>query len=253
MGTRKRVLLIDPWEEDRGEIQRRLQSDVPESELISMQTLLEEEHLERLGAVDLILTEWLLPGMKGSEALSLLQQRWPGVPVVVVTRERSPQQVAAAFRAGAKDVLLKSSEDLARLPEVVAAMLSSLSSLSALPPAILHALIENAHETFLILNPDGTIRYGSPAIQRTLGYPPEELSGERLFDLLHPEDLPLAVEVFQQRLHAPNEIATLELRFRHRDGSWRVLEVSGRAVWLDRAIRGLALVCRDLTEQRLIE
>ncbi len=252
MEMRKQVLLIDPREEDRQEIQQRLQSGVPEIELISVKTLAGEERLEELSAVDLILTEWRLPGMDGIEVLGALQQRWPGAPVVVITRECTPSHVAAAFRAGVKDVILKSPEDLARLPEVVAAVLSSPSQLSILPPAILHLLIESAQEIFLILNPDGTIRYGSSGVQRALGYTPEELSGKRLLDLLHPEDLPLAVEILQQKLCTPDETATLELRFQHQDGSWRVLEVTGRAVGRDPTTRILGLVCQDLTEQRLI-
>lgn len=52
------------------------------------------------------------------------------------------------------------------------------------------SLIENASDIITILDAGGVIRYGSPAIERVLGYKPEDLIGEYLFKYIHPDDVP---------------------------------------------------------------
>jgi PAS domain S-box-containing protein len=49
--------------------------------------------------------------------------------------------------------------------------------------------IENASDLITVLEPDGTIRYESPSVERVLGYQPEEMVGKNAFDYIHPDDL----------------------------------------------------------------
>ena len=87
------------------------------------------------------------------------------------------------------------------------------------------ALLENSHDNIALLSAEGRTVYHSPALTRQLGYSPEELVGGSNFDLVHQDDLPLA----QQRMReviAGADTSALRLRFRHRDGGWRVLELA---------------------------
>ena len=52
------------------------------------------------------------------------------------------------------------------------------------------ALIDNEVDVVTILKPDGTICFESPALERILGYAPEELIGKNAFDFVNPADLP---------------------------------------------------------------
>jgi PAS domain-containing protein len=55
----------------------------------------------------------------------------------------------------------------------------------------LRAALENSPEIVKVVDPDGTLRYASPAFGRALGYDPGEAVGRmNVFDHVHPDDLP---------------------------------------------------------------
>jgi diguanylate cyclase (GGDEF)-like protein/PAS domain S-box-containing protein len=115
------------------------------------------------------------------------------------------------------------------------------------------ALVQNATDIITILEPDGIIRYQSPAIERILGYVPEELVGRLAFDFVHPEDLPGILGAFAAVVQTPGKVLRVEYRFRHKDGSWRVLESTGANLLDDPTLRGVVVNSRDLTERRQAE
>ncbi len=115
------------------------------------------------------------------------------------------------------------------------------------------SLIENALDIITILNSDGTIRYESPSIERVLGYKPEDLIGKSAFAFIHPEALPIIMNVLSQAWEAPGMTASLEFRFRHKDGSWRLLEAVGKNLIKDPVIGGAVINSRDITERRRAE
>lgn len=112
------------------------------------------------------------------------------------------------------------------------------------------SLIRNALDLITILDADGTIRYESPAVERTFGYQPDELLGRNAFDLIHPEDLSATYAAFVTALDDPGITPTVEFRFRHRDGSWRWLEATGTNLLADPAVGGLVVNSRDVTERK---
>ncbi|MEE8470803.1 MAG: PAS domain S-box protein [Dehalococcoidia bacterium] len=115
------------------------------------------------------------------------------------------------------------------------------------------ALIENSLDVISVLNRDGTIRYESPSIERVLGYSPEELVGTAAFELIHPDDLPGIRETFGQLALEPNRIVQAELRFRHKNGAWRNIEVKGHNLLDDPAVRGVITNFSDITERKQAE
>jgi PAS domain S-box-containing protein len=53
------------------------------------------------------------------------------------------------------------------------------------------SLVQNSSDIIAIYEDDGTVRYVSPAVERVLGYRPEELVGTSPFNHVHPEDVEL--------------------------------------------------------------
>lgn len=86
-----------------------------------------------------------------------------------------------------------------------------------------------------------------PAFGRVLGYPPGELEGRSIFDLIHPDDLTIIRTEFERCLESPGPTETVEARFRHRDGGWRTLRGRGRSMIDEPAICGILLTTRDVT------
>lgn len=115
-------------------------------------------------------------------------------------------------------------------------------------------MIRYASDIITVLEPDGTIRYESPSIERILGYLPEELIGRSAFDYIHPNDLDRVVEALAEALKIPGASLTpVEYRFRHADGSWRHLESVGNNLTDDPAVAGFVVNSRDVTGKVLAE
>jgi len=116
-----------------------------------------------------------------------------------------------------------------------------------------HALLDSSVDFIIILNEDGSVRYESPSVQRMLGYTPEERIGKSAFEFVHSDDVENLTATFAKFLKNPGGTASVELRFLHRDGSYRVFEGAGRNLLNDPVIRGIIANVRDVTERKQAE
>lgn len=115
--------------------------------------------------------------------------------------------------------------------------------------AVFRFLLENSSDVITIVDADGIIRYESPAIEPILGYARNELLGVNGFDLVHPEDLSRARDVLRGALRIHGFTEPVELRFKHRDGTWRWLESIGRNM-VGGSVGAVIVTSRDITMQR---
>jgi PAS domain S-box-containing protein len=115
------------------------------------------------------------------------------------------------------------------------------------------SLTENTSDIIAVLELDGTVRYVSPAIGRILGIEPDAAVAGRLQDLIHETDVVPVDGALAAALADPNTPIAVEARFRHADGSWRLLVLTGRNLLDEGAVRGIVLNLRDLTEKRAQE
>lgn len=107
------------------------------------------------------------------------------------------------------------------------------------------ALIENAADLIAVVDAAGRFRYASPAAERILGYgESDELPV--LEELVHADDVP-ALRAALRSTDAPGANAALELRARHRDGTWRTLSISIRNLTHIPAVGGWVLNAHDVT------
>ena len=115
------------------------------------------------------------------------------------------------------------------------------------------SLIEQAMDVIAVLDANGALRYASPSVSQVLGYAPEELVGQQMFDLLHPDDAGPTLQVFAEGVATGKGGRFLELRLRHKNGTYRVLEAVGRYLLDDPVVRGVVINARDVTERRSLE
>lgn len=114
-------------------------------------------------------------------------------------------------------------------------------------------LIENSTDVATILGPDGINRYQSPSITYVLGYSSDEMIGTSAFDRIHPDDAAACREVLTAVMQEPGITRSVEFRYRHKDGSWRVLEARARTILADSAAEGAIINSRDVTDRRRYE
>lgn len=115
------------------------------------------------------------------------------------------------------------------------------------------ALIQNSSDIIAILQEDGIISYQSPSLKRLLAYAPEELIGRNAFELVHPDDLPRVKSAFNEVIRNPEAPLSLQYRFRHKDGSWRVLESTGSNQLQNAVVAGIVVNSRDVTKRVMAE
>src|SRR5467141_1770361 len=67
---------------------------------------------------------------------------------------------------------------------------------SPLTPELLRSLVEHSSDAIALLDAAGATFYTNQTATRVLGYPVDELIGHGPFELLHPDDVPMAQELF---------------------------------------------------------
>ncbi|CAN5885699.1 hypothetical protein BH23ACT11_BH23ACT11_15930 [soil metagenome] len=114
-------------------------------------------------------------------------------------------------------------------------------------------LVQYGRDIISVLEIDGTIRYESPAVERVLGYQPQEMVRTSAFDYVHPDDLDRVVDAFLDGVASNLSTAAVECRFRHKDGSWRHLDAIGVNLLEDPAVQGIIVNSRDITDRKKAE
>src|SRR6058998_574155 len=210
-------------------------------------------------APDIILTDHSLPTFGAADALRIALLAAPDTPVIVVTGSLDEETAAEYIKAGAADYVVKH-----HLERVGPAVLRALDLRRARAEQAraeearrqgeerFRALIEHGADVVLVA-PDGTLLFASHSIERLLGFAPSELVGHTAFERVHPDDLPRINAALRDIVARPGTPAGLELRWRHKDGSWRHID----AVAVDRlaepAVGAIVVNFRDVSERRKAE
>jgi diguanylate cyclase (GGDEF)-like protein/PAS domain S-box-containing protein len=117
------------------------------------------------------------------------------------------------------------------------------------------ALIQNSSDVVVVVGADGITRYVSPAVERILGYKPQDGIGHSIFrpPMMHPEDTERVREVFAWLIESFGASATIDCRLRHADGRWIHVEAISKNLLDDPNIGGVVVNYRDVTERKLFE
>jgi diguanylate cyclase (GGDEF)-like protein/PAS domain S-box-containing protein len=116
------------------------------------------------------------------------------------------------------------------------------------------SLIENARDIIVILDEKGFCRYVSPSQERILGYPTAEVLGRSVFELIHPDEMPMVAQVFKGVIEMPRVgLGLAEYRVRHKDGFWCILEAVATNLLDEPSVQGIVVNCHDVTERKVAE
>lgn len=110
------------------------------------------------------------------------------------------------------------------------------------------SMIENALDIITIISPDGIILYGSPSVSKILGYTPEEMVGVNILEYMPVGDRTTTLLALARVLSGIRRESSAAVRFRHKDGSYRILEAVGQATDPATGLNGVVVNARDVTE-----
>jgi PAS domain S-box-containing protein len=121
---------------------------------------------------------------------------------------------------------------------------------------IFRAIVENSPDGIAILGSDLEVLYENPAAGRLLGYGPGEFVNKDALSVIHPDDMFKAAHRLTRMIQTPGDTTTnhVELRARHKDGTWRVVDAVANNLLHHPAVKGIIvemrLVGRHSQEQR---
>ncbi|HOU50783.1 MAG TPA: PAS domain S-box protein [Smithella sp.] len=116
------------------------------------------------------------------------------------------------------------------------------------------AIAENTFDIIILLNREGKPVYANPALERVLGYKPEERIGANGFEFVHPDSMKFLLESFITLVSNPQHPPIHgESRLRHKDGSWRIFETVGTALTHNNMVEAIVVNHRDITKRKQAE
>jgi two-component system, cell cycle sensor histidine kinase and response regulator CckA len=205
---------------------------------------------------DVILSDYTLPRFDGMTALSLVRERVPSTPFLIVTGSVNEETAVGCMKAGATDYLLKS--NLARIGPAIEAALEreraraeKIQAQSALAASErrFRSLVQNSSDLVTIVAPDGVILYASDSATRIVGYSPAQLVGSNLLTYLDQHDHDAVLSLLSPN-GKPSADGPVEFSLRRGDGTPVWLEAVGTDLLTDPTIRGIVLNARDVSERK---
>lgn len=206
---------------------------------------------------DVILSDFEMPGFGGHEALRMASQITPLVPFLFVSGTIGEEVAIEALRRGAADYVLK--ENLRRLPSAIERALKDarehaehvrMQRALAESEIRFRAIVETSHDWIWEADCTARLTYSNGSVMRILGYPREELLDTDVSRLLVEEEVQGVEMRLREAVATRSGWQNWRLRWRHRDGSLRVLESTGMPMFDDEGqVYGFRGIARDVTGQ----
>jgi len=114
------------------------------------------------------------------------------------------------------------------------------------------SLVETAQDAVFTVSPDGTFASLNPAFETLTDWSRTEWLGQPFAPLIHPDDLPLALELFQRLLQGETPPLS-ELRIVFKSGASHFWEFTATPQFREGKVVGVLAIARDTTERRQVE
>jgi diguanylate cyclase (GGDEF)-like protein/PAS domain S-box-containing protein len=113
-------------------------------------------------------------------------------------------------------------------------------------------LFERIADIIYTLSADGTITSLNPAFEKITGLSPDGWVGKNFSQIIHPDDLPLALEKFQCALRG-ELTPKFELRSLSKSGEYLIGEFTATPVIQDGRVESILGIVRDVTDRKHME
>jgi two-component system, cell cycle sensor histidine kinase and response regulator CckA len=111
-------------------------------------------------------------------------------------------------------------------------------------------MIANISDVIAVIDHSGRIEYKSPNITRWYGWLPEDLVGTDGWQTVHPDDSERIQRLFVTLLGHENSTGTAEYRYKCKDGTYKMTELTAVNLLHDPNIQGILLNYHDISERK---
>lgn len=211
--------------------------------------------LERLEAesIDCVVSDYDMPTIDGLAFLERVREQYGDLPFILFTGKGTEAVASEAVSAGATDYFQKKSgtDQYQVLGHRIVNAVEQYRATRALDDnkQRFRTLVERSTDAIFIVGVDGTFEYVTPAVERVLGYQPEDLIGVNGFEAIHPDDTERVQSAFAELVGDPERTASVKYRYRHAKGHWVWIEARGRNLLDDDLIGGVVVYARDVTDR----
>ncbi|MFB6089582.1 MAG: PAS domain S-box protein [Halobellus sp.] len=214
------------------------------------------EALRRIeeGVVDCVVSDYDMATMNGLEFLESVREDDDELPFILFTGKGSEEIASEAISRGVTDYLQKGT-NTDRYTVLANRIENAVSKHRAEREVEKRSewygrILEHSSDYVMVVDGMGKVKYISPAVERVMGYDPEELIGMDAFETIHPEDLEYAANALAKTIEDADREVTVEFRSETADGSIRWLEARGSNFLDDPLISGVMVNVRDITERK---
>lgn len=212
--------------------------------------------LERVEAesFDCIVSDYNMPGLNGIELLREVRDIDDDLPFILFTGRGSEEIASEAISAGVTEYLQKEvgTDQYTVLANRIQNTIEQYRAVKEIEETqqFYEQILSRSWDYVIIVDENGMIDYVSPAVERTMGYDPNELIGTNSFEFPHPDDRQKAFEALSKVIESADKEVTVEYRTQHADGSWKWIEVRGGNLLDNPVIGGIMVNVRDVTERK---
>ncbi|HEY5043266.1 MAG TPA: PAS domain S-box protein [Verrucomicrobiae bacterium] len=212
--------------------------------------------LER-GGIDLVLSDFSLPGFDGLSALEIVRSRRPGLPVILVSGSLGEERAIDSLKSGATDYVLK--ERLARLVPAVRRAMQEVQERDERQRA--EQLIQNERnfseislnslpDIFYLFDEAGNFLRWNRNFERVSGYAAEEIARLKPLDLFTGDEREQVARKIEEVFK--NGAATVEAHFTAKDGTRTPYYFTGHKIQMEGrpCLIGTGI---DVSERRRLE
>lgn len=229
-GASIRLLLVDDSEDDRAIALRELNREFPEISVTQVSCAESfEAALKSSSEFDLLITDYQLVWSDGIRVIRKVLQRWPELPVIMVTGSGNEEIAVQAMKAGVYDYVQKTPRHYARLSAAVRGALRKRQHARELAAAEARyaTLFDTVPVGLFRSTPQGRLLDVNPAFALLLERDREELVGTN-FAQLHPNTSDF--QQWREQLEREGAVTWVESRFRTATGKLRWVKIHAKAL-----------------------
>lgn len=223
-----KLIIIEDEEAHFGLMKRTILSAMPMASIHHFQDALAS--LERIDDIhpDIIITDYLMPGMTGLEFLQNLKKAQKDIPVLMITGQGDENIAVQAMKLGAWDYIVKSSNFFALLPRVIEKVVreSRLKESLRQYQTRFQDLAERTSDWIWEVNTKAEIMYSNPVIENILGFGADEVTGKPFYDLFPEQSKEIQNRRLMEIIEAANPVTSVEHRLLHKDGHEVIVETN---------------------------